>query len=897
MPQALVKTKLRAPKPRPNLVARPRLREVLVRHEGRTLTLVSAPAGFGKTTLLGEWSEDRLAEGFSVAWVSLEGSDNDPARFLSYLVGALQEIEEGIGEGVLASLRSPESPPIEAVIGTLVNELAGIEQEITVVLDDYHVIGSEAIHEATSFLLEHLPENVHLVISSRTDPPLPLPRLRARNQITELRAADLRFTPDEATAFLGDVMGLALSASDVAALEEVTEGWVAALQLAALSMQDRGDVSGFVEAFSGSNRHVLDFLAEEVLGRQPEEVREFLLETSVLERMSAPLCDALSGHTDGQRMLERLERDNLFVVPLDDERRWYRYHHLFADFLRGRLNAESQELAGDLHLRASGWYEENGLVAEAIEHALSVPASDQERAVRLVELGIEDAWSRGEFPTVLRWLEALPTAAKRLRPRLFLQHAQVLAFTGRPDEVEPLLEEAERAASEATTEDDRRYLLGFASAVRSWRARLRGDAPLAIELARRALSLLPDEEARQRNFAAICLGDALWTTGDPAAADQALAEATETGRAAGHVYGTLTAMVWHAGVQMERGRLREAANTLRRAARLVAEEGVELLPAAGVVHIGMADLLYERDDIDGAERELARGMELAERTREVSSLVWGYVTLSQAKRARGDEESALEMARKAERIARDSGAGPEVAVAGAWITQLYLARGELAAAVAFERERAANAAAADDASWVVDRVTSARVLHARGQHHEALRLLGEPREATEAAGRTGVLIWIIALQALALWAANEKEQAVSTLTEALALAEPEGCVRIFVDEGAAMGDLLSAILEARQGGRLDAASRVSTRYLAKLLAALAQDAASPAAAGRLPEPLRERELEVLALIAAGNSNKEIARKLFVSMSTVKTHVNNLYRKLDARSRTQALARAREMGLL
>ena len=350
MPQALLTTKLRSPRPRPDLVARPRLREVFDQDEGRRLTLVSAPAGFGKTTLLGEWLDDRWGDEKSVAWVSLDESDNDPARFLAYLVRALQSVEERIGEGVLASLRSPALPPGEAVVSALINELARVDQEIFIVLDDYHLITSEPVHEAVSFLIEHMPENAHLVISGRTDPPLPLARLRARDQMTEIRAADLRFTTEEATAFLGEAMGLALSAGDVAALEEITEGWVAALQLAALSMRDREDVSGFVEAFSGSNRHVLDFLAEEVLGRQPEAVREFLLRTSVLESMSAPLCDALTSREDGQQMLERLERNNLFIVALDDERVWYRYHHLFADFLRSRLERESPELTGEQHL-------------------------------------------------------------------------------------------------------------------------------------------------------------------------------------------------------------------------------------------------------------------------------------------------------------------------------------------------------------------------------------------------------------------------------------------------------------------------------------------------------------------------------------------------------------------
>jgi LuxR family transcriptional regulator, maltose regulon positive regulatory protein len=894
VPQTLVTTKLRAPRTRPNLVARQRLHEALDRGEERKLTLVSAPAGFGKTTLLVEWLMERSGNERSVVWVSLDESDNDPAHFLSYLVGALQNVEEGIGEGVLAALRSPELPSIETVAGALINELAGAEREVTVFLDDYQLIDTRLVHEAVTFFLEHLPENVSLVIATRTDPPLSLSKLRARDQVTEIRAADLRFTTDEAATFLNDVMGLSLSREDIAALEEITEGWVAALQLAALSMRDREDASAFVASFSGSNRHVLDFLAEEVLERQSEGVREFLLKTSVLERMSALLCDALTGRDDGQEMLERLERENLFVVPLDDERRWYRYHHLFSDFLRGRLMRERPESAGELHLRASGWHEGNGDLAEAIGHALSAP--DHDLAARLIEEGVEGAVERGEGTTALRWLEALPTEAKRRRPRLFVEHAVTLVITGRPDDAEPLLQVAERAA-EAADEKDRRFLLGFVSTVRSWLARLRGEAPEAVELARRALSLLPDGEAPARNYAAVRLGDALRAVGDLAAADEAYAEAAEIDRAARHAYGRLAGMVMHARVRAEQGRLREADEAFRRALRLLTEGGFELSPAAGIAHLGMAGLRYERDDLDGAERALERGVELAERTGDVSTLVWAYVTLSRNKWARGDEGGALEWARQAERVARDSGADLQIAIALAWMTRLRLARGDLAEAVAFEQERAANAENASDAAQVVDRLTLARLLHAQGRHRESLPLLEELGETAEAAGRTGDLIEILALQALVLWARNEKEQAVRTLAGALALAEPEGYIRTFVDEGAPMGDLLSAALEVRQRGHFDAADQISVSYLARLMATVAQDATAPAADERLPEPLSERELEVLALIAAGESNQEIAATLFVSTSTVKTHINRLYRKLGVRSRTQAVAHARELSLL
>jgi LuxR family maltose regulon positive regulatory protein len=906
VPDALVTTKVRVPRTRTELVPRPRLREALVRYKGRRLTLVSAPAGFGKTTLLGEWLEDRSGDDGSVAWLSLEEADNDPARFLAYLVSALRSaLGEGIGEGVLASLRLPEFPPVEAVAGVLINELADVRhEEVTIVLDDYHVIHSGPIHEATSFLPEHLPENVQLVISSRTDPPLPLSRLRARDQVTEIRAAELRFSTEEASAFLKGVMGLTLSAADVAALEEVTEGWIAALQLAALSMRDREDVSGFVETFSGSNRHVLDFLTEEVLERQPEGVREFLLKTSVLEHMSAALCDALTSRKDGQQMLERLEYDNLFVIALDDERRWYRYHHLFADVLRSRLQREQPEKIRELHRRAAEWYEQNGWTSEAIGHALA--AGDDERAARLVEHNAQALVLRGEGATVDRWLAALPDGLVRSRPRLSLARATWALIGGRVDEVEPLLADAERALTtadqphETPVEEAASGLAnvpGTVAQLRAELARQRGDAERAIHFAQRALTHAGEGDLSLRYLSRWNLADATLMQGRVGEAEDALADLVRDPWATGpRRYLAVRACYTLSQAQRAQGRLGAALETCQEALELAAAAGLRV--AAGVAHVGLAEILRERNELDAALDHATEGVVLCRQLGYAQQLVTSLTVLAWVRQAQGNRAGALEAIDEAERVLPS----PEMAVdlmfpVAVQRARLLLAQGEVSAATRWTAARGLGVD--DELSFVRERehLVLARVLLTQGKPDRALQLLDRLREEAEAAGRTGDVIEILALQALALWARNEKERAVGTVTRALALAEPEDYVRTFVDEGPEMGDLLSATLEDRRSGNPGTAGRVSARYLAKLLAALAQGPATPDAGGRLSEALSERELEVLGLVAAGKANVEIASSLFVSLSTVKTHINNLYRKLGARSRTHAIARARELDLI
>jgi LuxR family transcriptional regulator, maltose regulon positive regulatory protein len=784
------------------------------------------------------------------------------------------------------------------LVGTLVNELATRPADLVVILDDYHVIESTAVHGIVSSLLDHLPEGVHLVMASRVDPPLPLARLRSRGQMAKLDATDLRFTLDEAAAFLHDVMGLELPARDVTALEERTEGWAAGLQLAALSMRDRKDASVFIESFSGSHRDVLDFLAEEVLERQPDHVREFLLKTSILDSLTGTLCDALTARNDGDEMLERLERENLFVVALDDERIWYRYHRLFADFLRGRLKRESPEYVGELHLNASEWNERNGGASSAIEHALL--AGDHERAARLMERGVGQSWYRGEVVTLLGWLEKLSEEVMRSRPLLLIWYSAALMLVGRSDGVETLLGEADRALGGDFDEESRsgadeaehRQLLATAAAVRSLYAQRSGEAPEAVEYARRALALLPEGNLEPRPFAAITLAEAYRAAGDDESAITAFAEAGALGRAAGHDYVALSAMAAQAHLELAKGCLREADHVLRQALEFAAERGSELLPAVGSVRIGMGELLYEWDELEAASRHLTEGVGLAARTGDVEILMWGYIALSAVRQARDDTEGAFAAARQAERVARSSGMEDALFDAAVWKVRLYLMSGDLTSASS-EHERAAATGEVRPYSRALERLTLARLLIARNEPDEALHLLERLHETVRTVGRR---IEILALQALALWAGNNKERAVSTLTQALALGEPEGYVRTFADEGSPMAEILSAALEARRRNSLD--PPVPARYLRKLVAALKRDGtdrSSPEAV--LPEDPSERELEVLTLVAAGKSNRQIAADLFVSVGTVKTHINNLYRKLDAHSRTQAVARARELKLL
>jgi LuxR family maltose regulon positive regulatory protein len=877
----LLATKLYIPPARPDLVSRPRLLDQLNAGLGRKLTLISAPAGFGKTTLLGEWAQQSE---FRVAWVSLDEGDNDPARFWAYFVAALQAIHKGIGVSALAALQSPQPPLVEGLLTGLINQLADVPGPFVLVLDDYHTIHNPATHGALSSLLQNLPPQMHLVIATRADPPLPIPRLRGRGQLTELYQSDLRFTSEEISEFLNQVLGLGLSVEDVAALERRTEGWIAGLQVAAISMRGRDDIAGFVRAFTGSHRYILDYLSEEVLRQQSRGVQMLLLQTAILDRLSGELCDAVIGAdareedcsiVDSQSVLEYLERSNLFVVPLDDERCWYRYHHLFADLLRHRLQREKPDLVPELHRRASEWYERSGLIAEAVGHSLT--SGDFEWAACLIQQHGWTAFTRGEMTTILGWIAALPADLVRSRPRLSVLQAWAMAKSGHLDGVDPCLRDI-----------DHHRLRGEVAAVRAYVAGVRGDLTRGVKLAQQALEHLPEENLLLRAIVAQNLGVAYHWSGDSAAPGQTLAEAVKLSRAANQSFQTLTAMAILGRVHEMQGSLRQAIATYEEALELASGPGNRPVPFAGMAYAGMAGPLYERNDLDGAMRCATEGIRLSELGGFLPYQVFGHCLVARIHEAQGDRDGAVGALQEAERLGQRCDYALPVALVAEFRARLCIAQGNMAAASLWAQERKLSSGDDLDSAREVEQTAVARALTTQDRPGEALSLLARLSESAQAAGRIGSAIGIWTLQAPAFQAQGDPHEALSALERALSVAEPEGYVRTFVDEGEPMARLLRRALS--QG--------IAPNYVARLLAAFGEEVElSSSAMDSLLEPLSERELEVLRLIVAGLSNPEIARELVIAVSTVKSHVNHIYGKLGVERRTQATARARELGLL
>ncbi|HEY1640710.1 MAG TPA: LuxR C-terminal-related transcriptional regulator [Streptosporangiaceae bacterium] len=915
-PDVLLATKLHAPGPRPGLVSRPRLAQRLDDGLARGLLLVCAPAGYGKTMLLADWAR-RAAR--RAAWLSLDAGDNDPARFWRHAIAALDHLRPGISGRAAALLGPPAPPSFEPLLAAVINELSSqpAAGPALLVLDDYHVITSAAVHQSLEFLVEHRPPGLCLALASRSDPPLPLARLRARGLLTEVRASDLRFTGPEAAALLGAAAagpGPALPGEVVAALAARTEGWAAGLQLAALSLRGQRDPAGFVAAFTGSHRYVLDYLTEEVLEQQDEQLRTFLLETSVLGRLSGELCDAVTGRPGSQALLERAEQSGLFVVALDEVRHWWRYHHLFADLLRVRLQQDQPGRAAQLHRAAAAWYEEQGLADEAIRHARA--AGELPRAARLIEEHFDAVfYQRGEQATITRWLADLPADLVRSRPRLLLARATVANAGGEVAAVEPLLDAAERAAAEqAAGEAGEPFTptVGRAASMlanvpalialdRSYLAQFRDDTEGTAAFAALALASSEPGEWLLRSIAHGFLAVAEWRRGRLAAAHSSFAASSAGWRTAGQPTVTAWGGYQLAQVQRAQGRPAAAERTCRQTLEVTMPGDGPPRPAAGPAHVVLADIAYQRDELDKALRYATEGVALCRQFVYGPPLAAGLATLAWIRQARGDPDGARSAMSEAARIA----AGPVSPLnpVPAQQVRLQLAQGDLASAARWGEESGLSPDGPLDYAREAGYLALGRLLLARAQPGAARALLGRLHAAAVAQERPGSLTEIGAVQALALEAGGDPGGALDVLAGALARARPLGCIRVFADEGEPMAVLLDRLATARRAG-LAAAAEVAPGWLTRVQRSAAT--APRRAAGRPgrgtgrpgpAEPLTPRELQVLAMLADGQPNQAIARQLVVTLDTVKKHVSHVLAKLGAANRTEAVARAREAGLI
>lgn len=891
-------TKLFIPAPRPTLVARPHLITRMNAGLVGRLTLVSASAGSGKTTLVSQWlaQTDR-----PTTWLSLDPGESNPARFLAYLLAALQRIEADFGAELLALLETPQPPPLEALLTPLLNAIANLPQESILVLDDYHAVDSLPVDNALAFLIEHLPPQLHLVITTREDPQLPLSRLRARGQVNEIRAAELRFAPDEAAAFLNRMMGLALSPEEVAALESRTEGWAAGLQLAALSLQGREGQTEFVQTFAGDNRYIVDYLVEEVLERQPPPVRAFLLRTAILSRLTGSLCDALTGQGGGAALLESLERANLFLIPLDDSRGWYRYHHLFADVLRAHLSREEPDRLPELHRRASHWCWENNLPGEAISHALEAP--DFAEAARLLEVVWPEMEQSRQSAAWLEWAQRVPPALVEQRPVLCAACGWALLDRGELEGAVVWLDRAEgwleTTAGGATVADDEQFqqLPASIASARAYCALAFGDVSGTIRHARQALALLPPKAHLQRGTPAALSGLAFWAGGQLADADSALTEAQTSFAKAGNLLYAITGVYVLADVRKARGRRREAGAAYARALQMAQSGAASALWVTADIYTGLADLCCEENNLAQAAAYLQRSQELGT---QANLPRWRFRwSMAQARlvAAQGDFSAALDLLEEAA-LCYVRGPVPDARPITAQKARIRLLQGRLVEARQWAEVEGLTPD--DELTFLQEyaHITLARLLLAEYERNGADDAIQSGRKflerllpAAEAGDRAASVVEICLLLALAHAAAGDMDAGLPHLQRALSLAEAEGYVRLFVEEGPPMARLLT-----------EAARRaIAPDYTARLLADFAPHSPSPATQADAPspliEPLSDREQEVLELIAEGLSNQEICDRLYLALSTVKGHNRNIFDKLQVQRRTEAVARARELGLI
>jgi len=903
--EQLLATKFFIPTSRPKLVSRPRLIDQLNTciYSGRKLILISAPAGFGKTILVSHWvenlpDEDKIdGQPIRVAWLSLDEDDNDPVRFMSYFISALhqnKDFEADLGQGALSMLQSPQPPSANTILISLINELAVIPEKIIFVLDDYHLVEAEPIHQALAFLIENLPPQLHLVIATRQDPHLPLGRLRARSQLTELRAADLRFSTSESAEFLNQIMGLNLSSGDIAELETRTEGWIAGLQLAALSMRGREDMQGFIKSFTGGHRLVLDFLIEEVLEYQEEEIQDFLLRTAVLDRLTGSLCDALTGKEDSQATLEKLDQANLFIIPLDDKRRWYRYHHLFADLLRQRLRQTQIEIIPILHHRASEWFKNQGLNREAMKHSLE--GRDYHSASELIKAIAIDVILQGEHTTVIGWINALPEEFVKERPYVCVLHARALQLAGDLETSEARLIDAENALDNQNCQVDENEdsIRGLIHSCRAYSSFMIGDLDQTISHAQQALDRLPETATLMRAQTALYLGVAYRYKGQLQAALDVYNEILPTAQSLG---GNSIAVLCY----LHLGNLYSEMAQLHRAKELY-EDALDLterhtgrpdMPFTGYVYVNIGGILRQWNQLEEAYRLTNKGLALCRDWNVADILAFSCLELAYIHQVLGNEEEALSSLQEGIHVFdRISSWGGKIAAAHR--VKFDLARGDIGSAEIWAQKNGLDIDGDFEFHREIEYLALARVYIAMARFDEARTLAERIIRIAQDIGKSQTVLEGLILLSLVFSAQGENDQALVPLEKALSIGEPGGYMRIFVDEGPPMAQLL---YEALNRG-------IMPDYVRRLLAAF--PVAEPEGASSttpqvdqsgLIEPLSDRELEVLHLIAEGLTNPEIAARLYLSLHTVKTHTRNIYGKLNVHNRTQAIAQARAFGLL
>ncbi|HSL46857.1 MAG TPA: LuxR C-terminal-related transcriptional regulator [Anaerolineales bacterium] len=908
---AVLATKLYIPPPPPKAVVRTRLRDRMERalSAGSKLTLISAPAGFGKTTLVTEWI---ASGGRPAAWLSLDERDNNVARFLIYIISALQEISPNLGEGLLDVIRASQPLPMESILTELLNQIAAIPDDFILVLDDYHLTDARTIDETLTFIVEHLPAQMHLVITTREDPALPIPRLRARNRLMELRAADLRFTPSEAAEFLNQVMDLGLSADDVAALESRTEGWIAGLQLAALSMKGNKDVTGFIQAFAGDHRYIVDYLVEEVLRRQSEDIRSFLLQTSILERLNGSLCDAvIENHPEGtsqprsKARLESLQRGNLFLIPLDDKREWYRYHHLFADVLRMHLMTEQPDRIDSLHRRASEWFEKNGSANDAVRHALA--ARDFSRTAGLAETTWQKMHDSFQSATWLGWVKELPEELIRTRPVLCTQIAWALMDAHEVDASESRLRDAERRLEGSSDEmvivekEQFRSLRARIAFARAYNAQTRRDIVSAIKYAELVLELIPEENQSLRSQASAILGATYLINGDLDAACRSMDEWIANSLKVGNYFSAFAyAMVEKADILAAQGHLREALRTYQQALQLASKHDSRVLRVMAHPYLGMSVLYHEMGDDKAAEQHFQKSHELASLHRSVD---WAYrecIAQARLNESAGDLDAAIDLLEEGKSFYIKT-LMPHTRPLDAIKARIYLKQGQLSKAEEWVNKQGLSV---DDELIYFrefEHIVLARVLLAQYQNNrdehvilQSLNLLERLLKAAEDKKRLGSMLQILVTQALAYQAKGDTSSAQASLERALTLAQPEGYFRIFVDEGEPVRLLLLDLrrfIEKKSRGN----NHELLGYVDKLVSAFTQPKAVQQS--KLIEPLSQRELEILRLLRTELSVPEIARELVVAVSTVRSHTKSIYSKLGVNNRRTAVNRAAELNLI